>query len=286
MDLTSIFQNIMWSNFHTHSNYCDGKTSLMELLEEAQRLSMKCLGLSSHAPLPFEKAWAMKQDDLHQYLKEVQELKKISNTVEVYAGLEIDYVPGKISPKDFASQLDYTIGSIHFVDQYKDGTPWEIDNTNAVFMDGLTNIFDGNVQKAITRYFELTREMLQSDTPHVLGHMDKIKMQNAGNKLFREDDKWYRDQVTDTIDVIKRTGPIVEVNTRGIYQKKSETTYPSPWIIELLFKNDIPITISSDAHHPKDLTNCFSETAGMLNRIGYEEIYILRGGSWKATPIQ
>jgi histidinol-phosphatase (PHP family) len=77
------------------------------------------------------------------------------------------------------------------------------------------------------------------------------------------------------------------VNTRGIYQKKTTTTYPSPWVLELAFKKNIPVTISSDAHHPDDLTNCFSETAQMLLNIGYKKISVLhdnRWGQFELTP--
>jgi histidinol-phosphatase (PHP family) len=73
----------------------------------------------------------------------------------------------------------------------------------------------------------------------------------------------------------------VEVNTRGIYQKKSATTYPSPWILELLQQENIPITISSDAHHADDLVNQFESTATLLQRIGFKKIQILNEGEWK-----
>jgi histidinol-phosphatase (PHP family) len=71
------------------------------------------------------------------------------------------------------------------------------------------------------------------------------------------------------------------VNTRGIYQKKSATTYPSPWILELLQQENIPITISSDAHHADDLVNQFESTATLLQRIGFKKIHVLYQGEWK-----
>jgi histidinol-phosphatase (PHP family) len=271
----------MWANFHTHSTYCDGKTGLKEILSEAQTAGLLSLGFSSHAPVPFEKGWAMKSENFSPYLAEIGELKNIGSTVEVYAGLEVDFVPGKVTPLDFKDRLDYTIGSVHFVDYFDDGAPWEIDNTNLVFMDGLVKIFHGNARQAISRYFELTREMVRDYTPGVVGHLDKIKIQNIDNKLFREDDKWYRDEVERTLDVIKNSGSIVEINTRGIYQKKSETTYPSPWIVDLLFKKNIPVTISSDAHHPRDLTNHFDSAAAILSNAGYKTIQILNEGNWR-----
>jgi histidinol-phosphatase (PHP family) len=278
--ITHILNEFMWANFHTHTNYCDGKTSVAELYDEAVRNGMLSIGISSHAPLPFERAWAMKASELDSYIGDINAVRA-AGKCQLYAGLEIDYVPGKMSPLDFHEHLDYTIGSIHFVDSFDNGDGWEIDNTFAVFKDGLDRIFKGNVREAITRYFQLTREMIVTSPPDVIGHLDKIKIQNVGEGLYREEDQWYRDEISQTIRVIKNTGCIVEVNTRGIYQKKSSTTYPSPWIIRLLKENNIPVTISSDAHHPKDLTNCFQDAAKIIAQAGYETIQILHEGNWR-----
>jgi histidinol-phosphatase (PHP family) len=270
----------MWSNFHTHTSYCDGKASIAEVVECARGADVRWLGISSHAPLPFEKPWAMKRSDLESYLNELQGMKTASNDIEVYAGLEVDFVPGQISPREFAQSLDFTVGSIHFVDQYRDGDFWEIDSTHEVFKNGLHQIFSGDVKAAVTRYFELTRQMLDHSAPTVLGHMDKIKIQNAWNEYFREDESWYCEEIKRTIDCIRRTGVIVEISTRGIYQKKCATTYPSPWIIERLCERNIPITFSSDAHHPKDIVNGFTHVADLVSRIGYRTIYVLTQGQW------
>lgn len=130
------------------------------------------------------------------------------------------------------------------------------------------------------RYFELTREMIEHSGPEVIGHLDKIKIQNINNKFFDESENWYQEEIKKTIEVIRKSGGIVEVNTRGIYQKKSATTYPSPWILELLLQKNIPVTISSDAHHADDLINQFPETALLLKKIGFNKITILSDNTW------
>ncbi|MCI0751093.1 MAG: histidinol phosphatase, partial [Flammeovirgaceae bacterium] len=131
------------------------------------------------------------------------------------------------------------------------------------------------------RYFQLMREMIITSSPDIVGHLDKIKIQNSNNKFFSEEASWYRDEIIKTIGVIKDAGVIVEVNTRGLYLGKSSTTYPSPWILETLCQKGIPITINSDAHHPGDLINKFRTTATMLKEIGFKKIMVLREGKWK-----
>ena len=272
----------MWSNFHMHSNYCDGKAEMIDYVQEAKAKGMLSIGFSSHAPVNFPCLWCMKKERLGSYIHSIDALRAAVSEIEVYKGLEVDFIPGIISPNDFRKDLDYTIGSIHFVDRYSDGRPWEIDGTHAVFLDGLEKIFQNDIKAAVTRYFELTREMIETSCPTIIGHMDKIKIQNPAQKFFSEDEGWYQKEIKKTIDLIAEKKVIVEVNTRGIYQKKSSTTYPSPWILELMQAKNVHITISSDAHHPSDIINQFPETAALLMDIGFDSIHVLHKTKWKA----
>lgn len=270
----------MWANFHTHCDYCDGKGTLQEYVDQAKQVGMMSLGFSSHAPVPFDTKWCMKAEHFDEYREKVAALRHAHTDIGIYTGLEVDFIPNVTSP-DLFRNVDYTIGSIHFVDQHPDGRHWEIDGAHAPFLQGLKEVFNNNIQAAIIRYFELTREMVSTACPTVVGHLDKIKIQNVDGKFFTESESWYQQEIKKTIDLIGATGAIVEVNTRGIYQKKSETTYPSPWVLAYLHKKNIPVTISSDAHHPKDLVSQFSETATILRSIGFETISILSEGIWQ-----
>lgn len=274
----------MWSNFHTHSHYCDGKGTMREYWEQAVKLGMRQLGFSSHAPLPFFRTWCMKHDALEDYLDEIESLKPLSPGMEIYKGLEVDYIPDLIHPADFSSRLNYTIGSIHFVDSYR-GEHWEIDNTFEVFREGLTNIFDGDIRQAMRRYFALTREMISRNPPDIVGHLDKIKI-NSLKFYFEETESWYREEVDKTLAAIRETPAKVEVNTRGLYKQKTLTPYPSPWILERIHALRIPIMLSSDAHHPEDLVREFIPTAALLRDIGFKTVAVIKGGAWSEMPLK
>jgi histidinol-phosphatase (PHP family) len=274
----------MWANYHSHSKYCDGKGELAEYIEAARKAGIKTMGFSSHAPVPFDCKWTMKKENLPLYLKDFEILKKSTRDIEIYKSLEIDFIPGVVSPFEYKDELDYLIGSIHFVEQLPDGRQWEIDNTHAVFLEGLEKIFRNNFQEAIVRYFELTQEMIFSAAPDIIGHLDKIKMQNVDGKFFSEDDVWYRDEVTKLVNLLAQADTIVEVNTRGIYQKKTRDPYPSPWILEMVRKKNMRITISSDAHLSEDLTNQFPEMAKLLSDLGFKTLTVMHEGRWKQVP--
>lgn len=222
----------------------------------------------------------MRATELQNYLNEIKQLRVEEKSIELYAGLEVDYIPGLTAPTNY-NNLDYTIGSIHFVDAFPDGRPWEIDGTHTLFLEGLQTLFHNNPREAWSRYFELTREMIRQTPPTILGHLDKMKIQNLGSNLFDEQELWYREEIKKTLDSLKGTDIIVEVNTRGLYQKKSATTYPSPWILAQIKAAGIPITLSSDAHNPTDLFNEFSETARLLKSVGFKQLSILLQGTWQ-----
>lgn len=273
----------MWSNFHTHNHYCDGKGTVLDYLRAATKQGVGQIGFSSHAPLPFPCNWCMKKEYFGDYLSEIAEAKKAFPDLEVYTGLEIDFIPGMIGPADFSGKLDFTIGSIHFVGRTESAF-WEIDNTPGVFREGLDSIFKGDLRAAVTEYFSLTRAMVQMSRPDILGHMDKIKV-NAKNFSLDESEPWYVAEVEETLEAVRNTPTIIEINTRGIYKKKSDHTYPSPWILERILDYNIPVAISSDAHHPEDLTREFEATCSMIRDIGFREASVLKSGAWKNVPL-
>lgn len=271
----------MWCNYHTHSEYCDGKGKLQEYAAAARTLGMHALGFSSHAPFDPACEWCMQAGDFDRYTHEIQDLRTTFPVQpELYIGLEVDYIPHVISVKNFAG-LDFTVGAIHFVEKLDNGSFWEIDGSADRFKAGLQEIFDGNIKAAVNRYFELTREMVKTAPPSIVGHLDKIKMQNSAYPYFSEQENWYRTMVIDTLDAIKSAGIFIEVNTRGIYKKKTATTYPSPWVLEQILAKQIPIILNSDAHRPEELVMEFAASADLLLSIGFKELNILYEGKWR-----
>jgi len=127
--------------------------------------------------------------------------------------------------------------------------------------------------------------MVRHDPPDIIGHLDLIKKLNKGNCFFDETQTWYKEIVAETIEVIANSSCIVEVNTRGFYQGKTEEFYPSKWILEMCFAKNIPVTISSDAHHFTELENNFGKVAELLLSIGYEGVMIYLNDAWTSVDL-
>jgi histidinol-phosphatase (PHP family) len=277
-----------WTNYHNHCKYCDGVLEIEDHVENAIQNRVKSLGFSSHMPVPFENRWSMKYENLQKYLQEIEDAtKKYSDKIEIYKSLEVDFIPGILGPSQAMVKdagLDYTIGSVHFVGAYTDGTPWEIDGPHHTFQKGLEEIYSNDIRHVVEKYFAITIQMLEEETPGILGHVDKIKMHNSSQFYFDEQETWYKKGIMEVFEAARAAGVIVEVNTRGVYKKKSTETYPGIAGIKALREMNIPICLNSDAHHPKEITGFYPETAELLASLGIKELMVLRQNDWIALP--
>jgi len=273
-----------WANYHSHNHFCDGSDDPVIYVNEAIKLGLVAYGFSSHAPVGFETNWCIPGNKLDEYINTVIKLKEdYKSKIQLFLGLEIDFIPdfaGYTRNLNKYSQLDYFIGSVHFVDQFENGNHWNIDTSFELFQDGLKQIFKGDIRKAATRFYEITRQMLEEDRPDIIGHLDKIKMFNNKGHFFNENEKWYVDQVDLTIDKIKQTGGIVEVNTRGYYKYQQPDLYPGLWIVEKLVKKGIPLMINSDSHKPDEIIGGFSYATPLLKEIKVNEVFALYDKKW------
>jgi histidinol-phosphatase (PHP family) len=276
----------MWPTYHLHTSYCDGKNTVAEWAAVLRQNGVPAAGLSSHAPLPeaLARPWAMKSSNLEAYFAEIRQAAATADKLQLYAGLEADYVAGFTAPGAFAHLADYTIGSIHILGLLADGTPWEVDMSTTLFKRGVQEIFDLDYCKAVCAYFGATRDMIGLSPPVLVGHLDKIKIHNRPDPLFDETAPWYREQVMETLHAIREKDLILEVNTRGLYQNKTDTAYPSRWILEEALRLNIRIALSSDAHRLEELHAWFAETAGWLEAMGYRELTVLKDGVWQPMP--
>ena len=272
-------------NLHTHSRFCDGKGEPEEYILAAIEKGFQTLGFSSHAPVSFPNNFAIRNDDeLRNYCMTIRNLKeKYQDRLAVYLALEMDYIEGYNNDFKYVKEkfgLDYTIGSVHLVRNAGQEKLWFIDGARTeTYDEGLAQIFDGDVKKAVTVYYEQVSMMLTDSRPDILGHFDEIKMHN-NDRYFKEDEPWYRDLIMDLLGLILKTGVIPEVNTRGIYKKRSRDLYPGVWILKEMKKMNIPVTLSADAHHPSEIDGYYAETIDILKDIGYRSVVSFKNGDW------
>lgn len=277
-------------NLHTHTSFCDGKADPEKYVEKAIELGFHTLGFSGHAPVPFENSFAIKDERLHPYFDSIRNLKdQYKDQIRLLLALEIDYIPG--ITKDFnefrnAGNLDYVIGGVHLIRNKEVNGLWFIDGPlQEKYDEGLQKLFMGNGRKGVEAYYMQVMEMVATQKLDIIAHIDKIKMHNK-NRFFSENEKWYKDLVWKTLNYIaSETNCIVEVNTRGLYKKRSDTFFPSPEILEQIHHLKIPVTVSSDAHKPDELDKYVADAMGLLKDIGFRELVYFDGNVRKVQKI-
>lgn len=278
---------MFWTNYHQHCHFCDGVGTPEEVVEAALAQGVASLGFSSHATIPLDVPWCIKPEKFDEYIATIRQLReKYVEVLPIFVGMEIDYIRDIVHPCEARfEQLDYRIGSIHYLRPHNNAPLFEVDGTEKAYREGLALLFDNDIRRAVECYYATTREMLHIAAPDIVGHLDKIKMNNDPQTGFKENETWYREAVYETLETIAKSKVMVEVNTRGVYKKKTSEPYPSYWILERIQELKIPIMLNSDAHHPREVTGEFEPTLNRLQQMGFRSLQIRTNEGWTERSI-
>lgn len=277
------------ANYHSHSEYSDGHFLPVTYLANAISKDFQAYGFSDHAHIPGWKESLMTDIDQEAFLTNVEKLKgEYGHRIQVYKGLEVDYIPDVLNVNHSTildAKLDYTIGAVHYIDYFTDGKPWGFEHSFQEFKRGIEEIFEGDIQAAIGRYYELIREMVSDHCPDIVAHIDRIKKLNKDNYFFDESDDWYQKEVIKTLEVIADSRAIMEVNTKGFYKNETDEPYPGLWILQVAKELKIPVNLGSDSHHPHDIQSGFRYAEELLKKAEIDSVKLLLNGKWQEQQL-
>ena len=274
------------TNYHSHCLYCDGRANMEDFVRFAISDGFTAYGFSSHAPLPFATAWTMEWDNMNDYLSEFNRLKeKYSDRIELYVGLEIDYLNEESNPsipRFRELPLDFRIGSVHLL--YNDaGEVVDVDVPADKFRHIVDEQFHGDLDRVIKLYYERSLRMVKLGGFDIVGHADKIHYNASCYRPGLMDEKWYNDLVLSYFDIIVQKGYMMEVNTKafldlGIF-------YPNERYFSYLYHKGVKLMVNSDAHYPERINNGRLQALNALKLSGYTSVMELHQGVWKSVPI-
>lgn len=240
------------TNYHSHCSFCDGRAPLEEFVKEAIRQGFYSYGVSSHAPLPFPTQWTMEWEQMEAYLDEFNNLRqKYADEIELYVGLEIDYLNEESNPsvaRFTELPLDYRIGSVHLLYDAA-GEVVDIDCSPAVFKERVDRHFNGDVLRVVRMYFDRLFRMVELGGFDILGHADKMHYNASCYHPGLLDEPWYEALMKDYFSLVASRGYLVEINTKA-YDSLG-TFYPNSRYWELMKEYQIKILVNSDAHYPE-----------------------------------
>lgn len=274
------------TNYHSHCSFCDGRAPLEEFVKEAIRQGFYSYGVSSHAPLPFPTQWTMEWGQMEAYLDEFKNLRqKYADEIELYVGLEIDYLNEESNPsvaRFTELPLDYRIGSVHLLYDAA-GEVVDIDCSPAVFKERVDRHFNGDVLRVIRMYFDRLFRMVELGGFDILGHADKMHYNASYYHPGLLDEPWYEALMKDYFSLVASRGYLVEINTKS-YDSLG-TFYPNSRYWELMKEYQIKILVNSDAHYPERINAGRMEALRLLQAKGFAAVAELHQGSWREVPI-
>lgn len=260
------------SNPHTHTQFCDGKSTARQMIESALAHGFLSLGFSSHAPQEIEPEYGMRDEP--GYIRHIQALQKeYADRIRIRLGVEADFEGAFHRPA-----YDYVIGAVHYVrydgDRYfvVDGEPdgqrkaWQ----EVYGCDGLAMARD---------YFDTIVRCVHGMKPDILAHFDLLRKYNDADKRFFDTaDPAYRRLVTNALEAIVDAGVLLEVNTGGMARGYLATPYPDRFVLEHWRKLGGRVIVGSDCHHAEQIAFAFDAALELIAAAGYRKITRLSAG--------
>ena len=248
-------------DLHNHTSRCNhAEGTIDEYIERAIELGIDIYGFSEHAPMDFDSHYRLDFDEMQDYTNDILNLKKkYQNEIEILLGYEVDYLKGHMDERVLNANVDYLIGSVHFLDK------WGFDNPE--FIGGWES---RNIDNIWQEYFDAIEEMAKTGYFDIVGHFDLIKV----FKFMPTKD--IRSIATNALKAIKKSGMVIELNAAGL-RKPIKEIYPSKMLLEVAFDMNIPITFSSDAHAVDQVGFGYEKTTELAKKVGYTKAVTFKG---------
>lgn len=264
------------SNFHTHTMFCDGESTVDEIVKSAIEKGFSAIGFSGHGYTDFDLSYCMK--DLGEYKRQVNAAKETyKKDIEVYLGLEEDaYYPAN------RAEYDYIIGSLHYVK--KDEIYCPVDSNYEKFLKAL-EMFQNSPIKMAENYYDKFVGYILERRPDIVGHFDLLtKLDEQYGPYFMGNTE-YEKLAEQALREALKSDCIFEINTGAISRGYRKTPYPAVNLLRVMQKENAKIILSADSHH-KDTIDCaFDETRALLKDIGFTHTYTLYHNEFIKTEL-
>ena len=244
-------------DLHNHTTLCNHATGTVEeYVKRAIELGIDEYGFACHAPMNFDPKYRMKLEERNLYEKWVNEVKeKYKDKIKVLLAYEVDFLNGFMLDEILNANVDYLIGSVHFLQNKNE--MWGFDNPEFI---GVYKSVD--IDKIWEDYFDAIEAMAKTNYFQIVGHLDLIKV----FKFLPKKD--VRLIAKNALKQIKKSNMILELNPAGL-RKPIEETYPSKALLEEAFDLGINITFGSDAHSVEHVGFGYSEISSLAKELGY-----------------
>ena len=251
----------MLVDLHNHTPLCNhAEGSVEQYVEAAITKGIRYFGFSDHAPMDFDPKYRMSFEEMPLYEQMVKDAKnKYADKIEVLLGYEVDYLKNRIDERVLNADVDYLIGSVHFIDE------WGFDNPEFI-----GRYEHEDIDTIWQKYFDAVEEMAKFGKFDIVGHLDLIKVFKFMPK------KDIRSIAHNALKAIKKADMVLELNMAG-YRKPIEESYPSQELLEVAYELGIEVTFGSDAHTPEQVGLFDTKIVDLARKVGYTKCAFFQG---------
>ena len=242
-------------DLHNHTIRCNhAEGTIDDYIQRAIALGIDIYGFSEHASMDFDEGYRLGFDEMVSYQNEILDAKeRYKEQIDIRLGYEVDWLPGHMDERVLSAEVDFLIGSVHFINK------WGFDNPE--FIGGWK---DKEIDEIWQLYFEAIAAMAESGRFDIVGHFDLIKVFGHLPK------KNIQLLAHEALQAIKTSGMVLEINSAGL-RKPIDELYPSKTLLQEAYALNIPITFGSDAHSPAQVGTGLEEAYAMARSVGYRQ---------------
>ncbi|WP_348687873.1 histidinol-phosphatase [Aeromonas bestiarum] len=256
---------------HSHTFYSKHAVgSIDELVCASIAAGVTVLTITDHAPFTVDSDNRLFEAELEQYFIDIDNARRTyRGEITLLSGLELDYMPGTENyTRALLTRypLDFAIGSIHYVTLAHEPMTkvWELQRLAG--------------EEFLQRYFDSLKGLLESGLFDAVGHADSL-LRGIPEARFLQ----YFEPLFGTLT---HSGIAWELNASGLRKTTLDPisgqesdglwSYPSRILFAQLVDLNVPFTIGSDTHDPRDAGAGIAELMHALHPLGLQRLSYFR----------
>ena len=265
--------------YHNHTVFCDGKSTVDQMVISAIAHGCDAIGFSAHSYTPFDSYYCMPVESIAEYRRTVRACsKKYGDKINVLLGIEQDV---ESDATLYTDEYDFKIGSAHSI--YKNGSFYSVDASREQLEKMINELYGGDPYALCEDYFEELVKVTEMKDCQIVGHIDLVTKFNEGGALFDESDPRYVAAAERTIKALAQEGLIFEINTGAMARGYRTSPYPARHLLRIIKREGGRVTYSSDCHAAENILCGYDEARSIAKECGFEGFMKLTDGEWKIS---
>ncbi|RQG87780.1 histidinol-phosphatase HisJ family protein [Natrarchaeobius halalkaliphilus] len=228
-------------DLHVHTTYSDG-SDIREMVAAADDAGLDAIGLADHCILHEDRFRRCDRTDFDEtYPERRSDIERLQSEfdVTILDGVEMNYDPAyhdEIQEFLARAQFDYTIGSVHYADEYHIAkTGW------------FASVDEPDRAAAVDHYVDWQLQLIESELFDIVGHLDLCERSSELRGRITDE------QYDDLLEALGRSRSVPEINAGRVFDDYG-AVHPNPRVIDRFLDSGVRFVLGSDAHKPTELT--------------------------------